>query len=152
MFDPIRRMMVAAGTPGVSVRTFQTEERAAAGVAVGCGDSERSCLAATLLSLPLEKRYAMTRHSRRGAEDDAGPDLTTGQAAEMLGVTPTRVRQFIEQGRLGARRLGRDWVLRRAAVERFAAVPRSRTGRPSKSLRNRKDFSTVPAAGARRRT
>ena len=37
--------------------------------------------------------------------------LTTQDAAEILGVTPSRIRQLILSGKLKATKNGRDWVL-----------------------------------------
>jgi len=50
--------------------------------------------------------------------------VSVAQAASLLGVTPTRVRQRIAEGSLPAEKLGSMWVLDRAAV--VPAVP----GRP----------------------
>jgi excisionase family DNA binding protein len=50
---------------------------------------------------------------------------TVAEAAKMLGVSPRRVLQFIEDGRLSAQRVtARLYVLDRAEVERFANTPR----------------------------
>lgn len=85
------------------------------------------------------------RGQHRGAEAVGGQrkELTTSETAVLLGVTPARVRQFIGEGRLPARRFGRDWLIRKIDAERFASQPRRRTGRRSKSLRIRKDFARV---------
>ena len=40
-----------------------------------------------------------------------GKILTTAQAAKILGVNDSRVRQFILAGRLPAQKLGRDWII-----------------------------------------
>lgn len=66
--------------------------------------------------------------------------LTIPQAAKQLGVTPTAVRQFREEGRLGSCVLvGRQWLIPRAAFLRFSRQIRP-TGRPksndSKHLKN----------------
>ena len=45
--------------------------------------------------------------------------LTTKQAALILGVNASRVRQFVLAGRLSATKPGRDLVLDRAEVEAF---------------------------------
>ena len=37
--------------------------------------------------------------------------LTTAQAAKILGVNDSRVRQLILAGRLPAQKLGRDWII-----------------------------------------
>lgn len=78
----------------------------------------------------------MRDRGRRGAEAGGGQraEITTAEAAVLIGVTPSRVRQFISARRLAARRFGRDWLLRRADAAAFARKPRHRTGRPKKVL------------------
>lgn len=57
------------------------------------------------------------------------PDLlTTHQAAEILGVSASRVRQFILNGRLPAIKLGRDNLIREADL---SLVQDRKAGRPS---------------------
>lgn len=56
--------------------------------------------------------------------------LTTRQAAQVLGVTPSRVRQFIMEGRLEAQKFGRDLLISPVNLEVFAVQARERTGRP----------------------
>lgn len=60
--------------------------------------------------------------------------ITTAEAARILGVSPSRIRQFIIQGRLAAKKIGRDQLLKESDVHRFAAQPRHRTGRPPKNV------------------
>ncbi|MBT9153050.1 MAG: hypothetical protein DDT35_01277 [Firmicutes bacterium] len=60
--------------------------------------------------------------------------VTVAEAAEILGVTPGRVRQFVMTGRLlPAERVGRFGaglcLFRRHDVERFGRIPRL-AGRP----------------------
>lgn len=50
-------------------------------------------------------------------------ELTTGEAADLLGISAGRVRVFISEGRLPAHRCGPAWRVRRRDVEEF-----SRTG------------------------
>lgn len=45
--------------------------------------------------------------------------LTLIQAADRLGLSPTTLRIQIRNGRLRARKLGRDWLLTEAEVERY---------------------------------
>ncbi len=62
-----------------------------------------------------------------------GELITVKQAAKILDVSPSRVRQFISDGRLKAVSpdVGqRDNMLRLADVNKFDAKPRERTGRP----------------------
>lgn len=56
--------------------------------------------------------------------------LTTEQAAEKLGVSASRVRQFIIDGRLPATKLGRDNLIREADLK---LVGDRKAGRPPKS-------------------
>lgn len=56
-------------------------------------------------------------------------EIGVPEAANLLGVHSSRVRHLIRDGRLSARKLGRDWVLVRSAVEAFGQQPRY-AGRP----------------------
>ena len=55
--------------------------------------------------------------------------LTTTQTAELLGVNPSRVRQFILAGRLPAQKIGRDLFVKEQDVLEFASTKRPH-GRP----------------------
>jgi len=55
--------------------------------------------------------------------------LTTADAAEELGVIPRRVRQLIEEGRLPAVKVGRDWLIEPRHLD---LVRERKVGRPSK--------------------
>lgn len=62
-----------------------------------------------------------------------GEFITTKQAAKLLKVTPSRVRQFIMDGRLKTHEpeIGRrDNMLKLADVEKFKEKAREITGRP----------------------
>lgn len=50
--------------------------------------------------------------------------VTLKRAAEMLQVTPDTLRQQIRRGVLHAEKLGRDWFVTIAEVERYAAEHR----------------------------
>jgi excisionase family DNA binding protein len=54
--------------------------------------------------------------------------LTTSEAAERLGVTPGRVRQFVLSGRLPAEKIGRDLFIKESDLKLVEERP---TGRPS---------------------
>ena len=56
--------------------------------------------------------------------------LTTTQAAKRLGITPRRLRVLIEQNRLPAQKVGRDWLIAEADL---ALVAERKAGRPPKS-------------------
>ena len=53
-------------------------------------------------------------------------DLTTIQAARTLGVTPRRVRQYISEGRLKARLVGRDYLISSRSLAAFRRPPMGR--------------------------
>lgn len=62
--------------------------------------------------------------------------VTTKEAAQILGVTPVRVRQFIQDGRLIAEKRGRDHLLEDREVQRFKRHGRRsgpKGGRPRES-------------------
>lgn len=59
--------------------------------------------------------------------------LTTSQAAEFLGVTPSRIRQLILENRLPAMKVGRDQLIKKDDLIAFSEIPRERTGRPSQT-------------------
>lgn len=72
-----------------------------------------------------------------------GKFITAKQAAKILGVTPSRVRQFIAEDRLKAYapEVGRrDNMLSLSEVEAFKKEDRERTGRPpEKKTRKKKN-------------
>jgi len=45
--------------------------------------------------------------------------LTLTEAAGLLGLSPTTLRIQIRNGKLKARKLGRDWIVSKAEVERY---------------------------------
>lgn len=49
---------------------------------------------------------------------------TPADAAKTLGLTEERVLQFCRQGRLLARKMGRDWVILTASVAAFSKAKR----------------------------
>jgi predicted transcriptional regulator len=51
----------------------------------------------------------------------------------MLGISQSRVRQYILAKRLKAKKLGRDLVIEREEAERFRREGRLPEGRPSKT-------------------
>jgi excisionase family DNA binding protein len=55
--------------------------------------------------------------------------LTTRQAAEMLGVNDSRIRQLIEAGELEASKFAHMWQVERESVERLIAW-RQKTRKP----------------------
>jgi excisionase family DNA binding protein len=57
--------------------------------------------------------------------------ISTIEAAKILGVTRVRVQQLIEEKKLPAEKIGRDWFIEKADVE--AIKTRPGRGRPSKT-------------------
>lgn len=58
--------------------------------------------------------------------------LTTGQAAVYLGVSPSRIRQLILEGRLKSQKLGRDHIISESDISYFAKHGKKKRGRPPK--------------------
>lgn len=56
--------------------------------------------------------------------------LSTTEAAEKLGVSERRVRQLINEGKLAAHKLGRDYAIEENSLE--AVKTYGKAGRPSK--------------------
>lgn len=63
--------------------------------------------------------------------------ITTAEAAVILKISPVRVRQLIKDGRIKTEKLGRDHLLDREEVERFAKDGRLPWGRPRKKVRQK---------------
>ena len=59
--------------------------------------------------------------------------LTTKQAAEILGIEASRVRQLVLEGKLPARKVGRDLLIKVAALELVRNRPK--VGRPATKKR-----------------
>jgi excisionase family DNA binding protein len=58
--------------------------------------------------------------------------LTVPRAAEIIGLSRVRIRNLVRSGELPAEKVGRDWLIRRSVVERFAQKERRGPGRPPK--------------------
>lgn len=56
-------------------------------------------------------------------------ELTTPEAAALLGVQPKTISRYIKRGLIEAERRGRDYFIADAEIERFKAERRGR-GRP----------------------
>jgi excisionase family DNA binding protein len=61
--------------------------------------------------------------------------LTTVEVARMLGISQSRVRQYILAKRLKAKKFGRDLVVERKEAERFRREGRLPEGRPADARR-----------------
>lgn len=57
-------------------------------------------------------------------------DLTTKEAAEKLEISVRQIQTLISQGRLPARKFGRDWIIKEEDLELVKHRPI--TGRPKK--------------------
>ncbi len=51
--------------------------------------------------------------------------LTVDRVAEMVRLHPRTVRRFIREGRLGAKKIGKQWRVRRSDLDRLAGTERS---------------------------
>lgn len=71
-------------------------------------------------------------------------NITTNEAASVLGVTRQRVLQLIQDGRLKAEKFGNVYMIRRGDLDHIEALP---MGRPPKSA----PAGEKPATGQIRR-
>ena len=62
-----------------------------------------------------------------------GKPFTTEDAAKLLGVTPSRIRQLILEGRLKTEKIGRDHLIQKAELKRFAVHGQKKRGRRKKT-------------------
>jgi excisionase family DNA binding protein len=68
-------------------------------------------------------------------ENDPKPKrMTVKQAADELGISVPRVHQLIQEERLPAEKLGRDWIIESSDLEKVKDRP---TGRPAKKDPNK---------------
>lgn len=58
--------------------------------------------------------------------------FTTEDAAKYLGVTQSRVRQFIAEERLASKKYGRDHMIKESDLADFAKHGKKKRGRPKK--------------------
>jgi len=59
--------------------------------------------------------------------------FTTDESAKFLGVSPSRIRQLISEGRLVSDKLGRDHLLQKYDLEQYAKHGKKKRGRPPKN-------------------
>ncbi|HZZ79830.1 MAG TPA: helix-turn-helix domain-containing protein [Gemmataceae bacterium] len=75
-------------------------------------------------------------------------EITTDQAAEILGVSGSHVRWYHANGHLPGRRIGaRVLVFKRADVEALAKNKPQKTGRPPKPAAEKKPAKRKPKKG-----
>ena len=60
--------------------------------------------------------------------------VTVEEAAEILGLSPTRVRALALTGELQGDKLGRDWIFSAAVIERVSQKQRPGPGRPDTTV------------------
>lgn len=92
------------------------------------------------MKLHLILEYKQARDEAETVRDappagNLGQYITSAQAARILDVSMSRVRQFVQDGRLKSYSPEpgrRDNLFKRADVEALATKPRERTGRPKK--------------------
>jgi excisionase family DNA binding protein len=78
-------------------------------------------------------------HERRTATVHLQVVVSVPEAATMLGVGQQRVRQLLDRGKLSGKRVGRDWVVSRAAVEeRKAALLAAKVRAEERAARRRR--------------
>jgi site-specific DNA-methyltransferase (cytosine-N4-specific) len=65
-----------------------------------------------------------------------GELYTTEDAAKYLGVTPSRIRQFILEDRLDSEKYGRDHLIQKAELIDFEKNGKKKRGRPKKIKNN----------------
>ena len=63
--------------------------------------------------------------------------LNTTQAAELLGVSVSRIEQFCQRGRLGKTygKFSGSWVITRAEIDQFEEIGKLPAGRPKKGTK-----------------
>lgn len=54
---------------------------------------------------------------------------TTEEAGEYLGMDPSMIRRYCRQDKIKAKKIGRDWLIEKAELDRFEPQPR---GNPHK--------------------
>jgi excisionase family DNA binding protein len=62
--------------------------------------------------------------------------VTLPEAAALLGLTAATLRQQIANGRLAARKIGRDWSVSAREIERYRAVSLGRPGARARPARH----------------
>lgn len=55
---------------------------------------------------------------------------STEQAAKILSVSPSRVRQLINANMISANKIGRDHIISEAEIKKYISNPKKSKGRP----------------------
>ena len=63
-------------------------------------------------------------------KDPATSFYNTQQAAELLAVSPSRVRQLISEKMINARKIGRDHIILGSDIKKYIAATKKNRGRP----------------------
>jgi len=63
-------------------------------------------------------------------ENDPEQLIPLSQAAELSGITQSHLRLLARQGKLWAKKLGRDWLTTEAAVKKYLATERKPGPKP----------------------
>ena len=71
-------------------------------------------------------------NSHHGNTVEMDKMFTTDEAASYLGVTPSRIRQYIAEKRLKSVKHGRDHMIKASDLESFAKHGKKKRGRPPK--------------------
>ncbi len=50
--------------------------------------------------------------------------FTSVDASEYLGISADLIRLYCRTGRIESEKLGRDWIIRKGALDKFAKIPR----------------------------
>jgi len=119
------------GLPPLARTRHAPETRSPAGAERHWPHANRSNL--TLLDCLFlnSTEVSMIARGEQSKQPGIGGMATVAEAAKLLGVSPRRVLQFIEDGRLRAHRVTpRLYVLDRSEVEQFAKMPRE-SGNPA---------------------
>jgi len=81
--------------------------------------------------------YDPVKVAKKRAERVMAGWVEVPEAAEMLGVSVRRVRDFLLSGRLPAMRLAHVWLIKKEEIIKFAQIPRI-PGKPVPDRRKRR--------------
>ena len=95
----------------------------------GCMADDRTRQEAITNAEIIIREWIAARDLGRPIPNSQGRLLTVSEAAERLGLSVAMVRRYCANGKLSARKIGRDWAIQQHDVEHFAATPRF-SGRP----------------------